>query len=1545
VLLAVGVVVCLLAFPEAASTDQWDLFNFTTGVVIKDSLGNVVPPGGNVNVGENYTLHITFAESMNQQFIYNSSGFLSYQLPSSIVPVAVTNAPIYGTGAPSPVIGRCSVTSGGALTAKFDNVNAYGLPIPINFIDYYTTATFTVDITAKFNSSGGPVDFKFNFGNDIIITIVPKTKEPYPQITKSATAYDPNTKTIDYTVKVKAIDGTVTLDSFSDWATAAGLPIGTPPSNYLDFSTVKVDGVAVPSGNISWRAGSNPPVFDIAFPPAGVVLAEDQEMTVTYTIGLNDYLAANNLHGTAYSFNVFNEASVAYKDTNGNPQTRKAVNAVPVRSIFLQKSGYFTPDAAPATTGIITWTVTIGDGVADLAGMAVTDTLGAGFVSGDRPAAVDIIGQSALYGPAIWTENGVPTNRPGTGRDFSFDIPDDKGPVYYATVTINIPIDTTSVYKPSDKYYRNSVTVGTTTAEGSAWVNDGSASNAFDKYATLKTVKYLDADTLQYTIKFKVPASAFLTNKSDGSGKKNAPYLDDWLSMYASPGYPGYYVANVPENFQVTFNGELYAEGQEPYGYVLESYPNDEINGLRWLFGFHGLSGNGWWPDGILEDTEVVITYELRLSAPLMFTPAERAARNVPDHVMTLGELMRYDPREEVVNRISTCISGENGAATQYAIIGWPVFKNLKGVTVTEGTDTIFNFEVVINPSGPTLSGNGRSYRYLNGTAAAFAYDTTAVFFDEFDPRLEYVDGSFMMTTAQGGSSTDPYGGGSTSTFVYPSSSNTYGPPGYPPLVFGPTISGTNNNILTAHLDDLRTDPLSRYNFYTNFYSQGTIVVRYQLKLKDTVKAAMEDQIELSNTAGFVGTSIFTGSFATDYKFKYGKRPVEKDMVDVDGNIATFEIVVNPYAKQFDGGSNLCVTDRMNPTLAFYLSTIKAFTGSDLDVPLQPPLRQTAELDPEDTWSWTLTGENEVTFVIPDATPVKLRYDALIIGTPGENANLVNYVEVSGMYFDEYKETYQVQSYSFTGNGERKKFTLLKHDSTNIGKLLPDAHFALYMGHPGTWANPYGGNPPPSLPPGVTSGAEFTQVVNGTSYTFYYLAEGTTDSSGTILFDDAWLANKHVTDGARYAVVEITPPPGYETPVNNTMVVDILSVTGTDYVTIPNKPLTTDVTLNGNKILQGSPPATTFYFDLLQVSDATGQHPSIPLNKKSTSRTGAGPFSFTLEGLGPGTYYYMVTETPGAPNQNWSYDNNAYIAKVTVSAGQNGALTPSVEFWFRVGTTGPWTLWNGSTMDFTNAFGTQAVDVNIPVRKTVADAGPAEPFSFKLTQVSDSGGTTGFTPVPSMPADETVTYPGGVSSFSDDFGFTVTGLGPGAYYFLVQELPPGASWSADLQYLVEVKVSSSLAVTLSYKNKAFDGSGSWSSSFKTFTSSNPIAIANTFEQPQSASVTIKGRKILGAGAPTTTDFNFELQEVTDASGTTTVGSPLFTSCTGAPGDDTFTFLEITGLIPGQTYYYTMREIDDGLSGWSYDPTVYLVIVEVTGSPPYPKVTGKVLTPP
>ncbi|MCL2106366.1 MAG: hypothetical protein FWH26_04805 [Oscillospiraceae bacterium] len=1295
----------------AAAGDGWDLNNFTKGVVIRDSAGNTLPPGGSVTAGEDYVLYISFKEKTNLQFAYNGAGRLIYQLPPNIlIDHAVSNAPIIGTGASNPVIGHCDVTTGGLVTIRFENVWADGGPAPANFIEVYTNAEFEVDIMARFEGGGG-----FDFGNNLTLSIdVLEPQEPVgvPRITKTASAFDPAAKTVDYTVVITAENGGLVIDGFSDFVRAGSTGLG--PSEIM-ISNVKVNG-GTSGFTWSWR-GAAPPGWDIAFGQA-LALAKDQSVAVTYTVDLTDYIDAQYPDAATanYRFTVFNTAHVDYT-TAGDVQKEASVSQnMAVSHTIIGKTGTYSQ-----ADSRITWTVSAGDGLVPLGGSTITDTHGPGAVMPDL-VTLTLCGQdNAALAPEITVST--------TATGFSYTIPATHGSpaqeVYYVTAVYDTELEVNLI--PSNGQVKNHVTIDLPgSPEREAAVSTGVAGLSAHKYAG-----WADEENILWTCVINIPSGML--------GRQL--YLSDQLQI-AGVGWP----VNNPGNISLTLNGIALDEEDAPLGWRFEPLAPDPS---RWLILFDDSADaeSSTWP--LDEAAVLVVTYQIPLSTPLNH-----------NGYATFGEYLKASPAFSLSNTMDIIVDNSISIAGPNTQINWPLHKT--NTTITEsGDDAIFSYQVVLN--GYSLWYDlGGSDGFGGWTQQIFQSGGPAVFFDEFDERLEYVPGSFYAEKGYA----DYVGYGQM--YSYPGGGD-------------PAVS---DGVLTADLDDLLLNGSDPDPSWYAAYDQ-VIYVFYQLRLPEGRNIL--DQIVLNNTAGFVGGGdklhkTVNGRFTHSREVKYGTKALTKEM-HADGNLAVFSIAVNPKGLRLNGGENLCVADRMSDTLMFYLTSLGAYTESIAGSGVfdaQQPLAQTPELDPDAPWTWALTGENEITLVIPDETPVKLIYEALIKGSIGEDIQIVNRVE-AGMFEDIYAEEWRFHDVKASGLGSVGKFLLLKNDAKNTESFLPGARFALYIAWPAGQSWNYGNNSPPA-------GIPATFTLSG--YTYYYLDESTTDAAGSILFENLWLTPESAEDGALFAAREIAAPPGYQMPVDPLTLVDLFSDTGTDYITLSNSPEETELTISGEKMIIGNPPAEeipVFTYHLLRTADEEGVYPVFPMVSDTAQTSGAGQFSFPLAELGPGTAYYRVTEAPGSFGSCWSYDESVYIIRITVEVGPEGELIPAVEYRVKAEESGEWSEWSEwsesagtAAIAFTNRYMPPGAELTISGIKTVSAAGayaPPKTILFTIEQVNADGTDyCGGNPVclPPPAAVETA----GPGDY--ELSFYINGLADDLYYFRIAEIDDsGGGWQYD----------------------------------------------------------------------------------------------------------------------------------------------------------------------
>ena len=231
------------------------------------------------------------------------------------------------------------------------------------------------------------------------------------------------------------------------------------------------------------------------------------------------------------------------------------------------------------------------------------------------------------------------------------------------------------------------------------------------------------------------------------------------------------------------------------------------------------------------------------------------------------------------------------------------------------------------------------------------------------------------------------------------------------------------------------------------------------------------------------------------------------------GATAEVEIIINPAGLTFSPDGYYEVTDRMSNNLSLFVGSLRVY--EQVDGEWEPrPLTQVSSLSNEH-WSFTITSDNEFSLIFPDSVPIRLTYRVLVRGAIGDTVEISNQVEVAGKIYDAVRDFFNIVEYDGGAFGDQILVTLYKHSEDNA-ESLAGARFALYMG-----AN-IAGHQPEGLPADIP----LTKDIDGT--TFFLIDAGITNELGIIVFDDPWLATFRLP--RPYAIVEISPPPGYILP-------------------------------------------------------------------------------------------------------------------------------------------------------------------------------------------------------------------------------------------------------------------------------------------------------------------------------------------------------------------------------------------------------------------------------
>ncbi|MCL2462553.1 MAG: SpaA isopeptide-forming pilin-related protein, partial [Defluviitaleaceae bacterium] len=684
-------------------------------------------------------------------------------------------------------------------------------------------------------------------------------------------------------------------------------------------------------------------------------------------------------------------------------------------------------------------------------------------------------------------------------------------------------------------------------------------------------------------------------------------------------------------------------------------------------------------------------------------------------------------------------------------------------------------------------------------------------------------------------------------------------------------------------------------------------------------------------------------------------REVTKEMDRNSGNSVAVTVDINPTARLYDGTPNgpITVTDTMSGTLSAYLSTIKIYTEEPVGSGnwVQQPVNTT----PNALWSYTPVGENEIDFIIQDSTHTRITYNCLVVGDQGTAQSISNTVEVAGYYSTASQNSFEIQSTSATGNGNRQVLTVHKYDAADDKNSLQGAQFALYaaaMNNDGTAMT--GWTLPKYSASAVPAGVPGTEAINGV--TFYYVGSGgagVTDANGNFTFNNTWLTPLNFMT---YLLVELQAPTNYSLPADPYTLVAYRPVAADifgypvnqigDNIAVANDLIPhAQATINGIKTVLGTNnPNKVFTFALTQVD--SGEIP-IPGGHTDVSTTfGAGTFGFTLTDLDANSvYYYQIAETNAdgslvADDTTWTYDHDALTVKVTTDGDGSATVT------YPAGST--YTDKNGvQYASFTNTY--KLADAKIPVNKTAATSEnvtvPVDmpTATFDLTQINKpanpAAGPNGQTAAAPGYSDSLILtglqIPGNTTG---SVAFAINGLAAGAYYYLVTEEPNGGGyWTFDQGYcIVTVTVGDESSPSVSYDYQAYvpNGSGGYApvDAGGPDYSERAVAFTNTYSTECKVPITIN--KTLTGAATVDDTFIFNAYEADSAwniaSGTDPVSVSLDgTTLANDAGNGVGSVIMQLPATVGSTTYYVINEAQGGNGSVTYDGTVYYVAVTAT----------------
>ncbi|MDR0458840.1 MAG: hypothetical protein LBG68_00020, partial [Coriobacteriales bacterium] len=1199
--------------------DHWDLSNYITGIVVRDSAGSAIT-NGSFFYNEPYSFAISFAEheKTGGQFEYNS-GKLVYQLPKELVVSSPQSGFIKVANGSS--VGEYSIGSDGLVQLFFYNVDNQGNAIGQNFIDYYVNVKFSLVLQADFASdlTAGKIDFGAN--SSITVNSI-SSQAAALQVAKTASAYNSASESVSFTVEVRAVGGQVSNVVLADSLgfsiqNAFKIKSSDIPGNYANpFSSgsgsfeYSINGGAWVSQALpQWESGGQRLLFDFGT-TGGITLQSNETVQLRYTVSLSDvldYFASQSLPGPGdpgswiqrylYNLTLNNTATASGRD-GGTELTSASTTQTPLRKTLLSKSGTEQAD------GQIQWTARVGDGLGDgsgggsgsgsgssggslvLNGLTINDSMNGGLsqtISGDLTIKLyglsnNLLSTVTVSAPYIGTagfaldgSNGftytVPASPANIGRvDFVYyTTPSDLSPngIYRNEIGITVNGQTSSV-SSSVSYSGLGTGVGT-------------PENAFNIRYTKSSQWQFDSagkpSDLIYTIVMRVPAGTDLIDSAAGvfqdvfmsyeSGDGNYPYLHkDWRITGGAE-------ANINNLVNVTVSGEA---SPDYCVYLPTTGSGADMRVYLGVSSVPSVVENYRWPYS--EAKTVTITYRVPLDIPDLAGTT------------TLLEYLQSTPNARLRNQIISTGNGVEDVVVASCYDSYPMYKS---VEPNYFMSSLFDYSVTLN--GYTNVGQQSLYDSASGNQGypLFAAGQAAIFTDTFDPKLSYVPGSLKVSDG----------------------TNYYGPYEMNGAYVQDWLAGqiVGNSFTVDFRDFVQVDgalstiiDASPGDWYADSIEY---TVYYQLLLKDQYTESYPDPagppLAVQNTATvFASSEHYSGGVFTDSaEALYTPQVVHKEMSTNNGdNTADVEIIINPDGKRLRPVSVadplLTATDSMQGSLGFYLSTIRIETQNlvagvwdGVWIAAPTPIAVGA------LWSFSPHDAQTVDFYIPDEHPVRITYTAAITEYYwGQPTDFSNSITVSGYSSSVSFEDYVIsRSSAFAeADGDRTEVLLYKTDSADPGRLLPGARFALYLDNEYGW--PHGRIPTdPSIPAVIE--------VPDTYDVLYYLEDQVVGPSGYIRFSDPWLT---YSSNRTFVLIELEAPPGYQLPATLADRMSLFSFRAAspigdkeftvilDYLVISNDRIAPiDVQIPIEKIVTNQPTATeTFTFRLAEVTDATG---------------------------------------------------------------------------------------------------------------------------------------------------------------------------------------------------------------------------------------------------------------------------------------------------------------------------------------------------------------------
>ena len=442
----------------------------------------------------------------------------------------------------------------------------------------------------------------------------------------------------------------------------------------------------------------------------------------------------------------------------------------------------------------------------------------------------------------------------------------------------------------------------------------------------------------------------------------------------------------------------------------------------------------------------------------------------------------------------------------------------------------------------------------------------------------------------------------------------------------------------------------------------GFAKLTYQTAVKRSELDTTTNEVKFTNSASAKsGEKEFSsGSGTVTIKNNVIKKTGEQV---ASSNRIKYTILVNESAVDLKSGTDVLeLVDTMDAKCTLVPSTLKVYGRVDNDWSELTDKDYSSEMEQIDDKSGSHT---KLTLNVPDGKYLKVEYEVIPSGDPGDEVSLSNTAELTGVTegtaID--KQTWKIKDASASAGGNGYSITMTKYDAQQVGATLEGAEFKLYSVDMGQVKNLEEVESARKLFGNATTGVN-GKISFGTSdkkmgnCVLYQLVETKAPAGYAVVQQPVWIMLRgSASDGDYKAALTKA-----KTIVGEA---DIIGDDKKDEIWVYDNRLTGSAVIKAKKVLEGGTfKEGQFSFEL---KDGNGKV------LKTVANDADGNITFDVKYTKAGTYTYTISEVEpegavGHVKDHITYDRTAYNVTVNVTNGNeqldtavtyaNGSETP-----------------------------------------------------------------------------------------------------------------------------------------------------------------------------------------------------------------------------------------------------------------------------------------------